>query len=258
MDQVDDPGQDIGVGVGRHPMAEVEDVTGQAPRIVQDLQHPPAYGRPWREKHCGIEVSLHGPPRSDPPGTLGQGHPEVHPHDLRTGFAHCPQQLAGPDAEVDPRHPEVAHRGQRGGGVRLHLGQVVGQRQRTDPRVEELHDTGPGLGLHPQERTGDEREPGQQVVPEPRVAVHQGLGPFVTLRGAALDEVRRQRERRSGEPDQRRRPELGHERAHRLGHIGHMLRRQLGQPVQVRCRPEGLGDDRSHARARCRGPRRSP
>ena len=47
------------------------------------------------------------------------------------------------------------HGGQGRRGVRLHVPLVVGQRQRPDPRVEELDRAGAGLGLHPEEGAGD-------------------------------------------------------------------------------------------------------
>ena len=81
-----------------------------------------------------------------------------------------------------------------------------------------------------------------------RRAVHQRLGLDVVLRRSALDEVAGQRERRAGEADQRRRAELGHEQAHRLGDERDVGRRQLGHPVKIGQRAYGLGDDRPDAR----------
>ena len=60
---------------------------------------------------------------------------------------HRNQQFAGPDAEVDPRHPEIGHSRERGLRVRQDVLPVVARRERTDPRVEQLHRAGAGQHL---------------------------------------------------------------------------------------------------------------
>ncbi len=91
-------------------------------------------------------------------------------------------------------------------------------------------------------------EPVEQLVPDRRLGVHQGLGAGVGLRRAAFDEVRRQREGRAGEPDQRRRAELGDQGPHRLRDVGHVVGLQRSERLDVASGADGLGDDRAHAR----------
>ena len=155
------------------------------------------------------------------------------------------QQLAGADPEVDRRYAAADDRGERGGRVRGHEALVVGARERADPRVEELHGGGAGRGLHVEEGTGDLGQPGTQVVPQLRVAVHQRLGVLVVLARAALDEVAGQGERGAGEADEGGRPELGRQQPHGLGDVGDVVGGQLGQPVEVGARADRLGDDRA-------------
>ena len=78
----------------------------------------------------------------------------------------------------------------------------------------------------------------EQGVPQRRVAVHQRLGPLVVLRRPAFDQVGRQRERAAGEADQRRAAQLGHQRADRLGDVGHVARleRRAAGPGRARSR----------------------
>ena len=129
----------------------------------------------------------------------------------------------------------------------MHVLAVVGDRQRADPGVEQLHRRGTRLHLHPEEGRGDLGQPAQQPVPKDRFAVHQRLGPLVVARRSALHEVRRERERRPGKPDQRRRAELGDQVGHRLGHVGHVGRLQRSQPREVRRRADRRGDHRTDA-----------
>ena len=159
-----------------------------------------------------------------------------------------PQQLAGAHPEVDPRHAQVGHRGQDRGRVRLDEVDVVARGQRARPRVEELHRRGAVLDLQPQERAGDPGQLRQQVVPQRRVAVHQGLGVGVVAGRPALDQVRGQRERRAGEPDERGAAELGAELLDRRQHRGHVVGLQVAQLAEVGPGADRARDDRADPR----------
>ena len=78
-------------------------------------------------------------------------------------------------------------------------------------------------------------QPVEQRRPELGLAVHQRLGRGVVLARAALDEVAGQRERRAGEADQRRRAELGDQRADGLGDVRDVAR--ASAPAAGRGRP---------------------
>ncbi len=88
----------------------------------------------------------------------------------------------------------------------------------------------------------------QQRVPQPGVPVHHGLRQVVPLGRAALDQVRGEGERAAGEPDQRPRAQLAHQRGHRLGDEPHIARLQAAQPGQVPFVPDGLAEHRADTR----------
>ena len=130
-----------------------------------------------------------------------------------------PEQLAGADAEVDPRHAGGGQRVEDPPAVRQHGPPVVLRAERARPGVEQLH------GADARPRPGRRRNAivmsvslAQQRVPQRRVPVHQRLGAVEALRRAAVDQVAGQGERAAGEPDQRRAAELGDQRPDRLGH----------------------------------------
>src|SRR5690606_39540440 len=96
--------------------------------------------------------------------------------------------------------------------------------QRADPRIEELDGLRAGSDLRAKVAPHDHGERAQERVPELRLAVHQALRARVERALAALDEVARQRERRSGEADERRLPvELPAQEADRLEHVPERL-----------------------------------
>ena len=59
------------------------------------------------EQHGRVEVALHRPGAAGAPGGLVERHPPVDADDVGAGLGHRAEQLAGADAEVDPRHAGV-------------------------------------------------------------------------------------------------------------------------------------------------------
>ena len=120
------------------------------------------------------------------------------------------EQLAGPDAEVDPRHAEAA--GGRGrAAVRQHEPLVVRRRQAPAHESNSCTAAAPASTCTPDtpRRSSASRSSSSCHSPGRRASAPwcaRGRG------RTALDQVAGERERRSGEPDQRRRAELGHER----------------------------------------------
>ncbi len=92
---------------------------------------------------------------------------------------------------------------------------------------------GPGArrDLHLEPFDGDPGQPAHQLVPQVRRAVHHRLGVVVVLGRAALDEVRREGERRSAEPDERGVPQLTDETADGLGDVGDVAGFEGPQPL---------------------------
>ena len=84
-------------------------------------------------------------------------------------------------------------------------------------------------------------------MPQLRIAEHERLGACVVARRSALDEIAREGERRTREPDEWRRTELGHEKAYRLGDVLHVAGLQRRQAVEVGAGADRLRDDRSNA-----------
>ena len=84
-----------------------------------------------------------------------------------------------------------------------------------------------------------------QGVPQDRFAVHQGPGLVVVTGRAAFDQVGRQRERGSGEADQRGGPELADQGRDGLGDVGDVTRLQRAQLLQVRGAPHRAVQDRA-------------
>ncbi len=181
---------------------------------------------------------------------LVEGHPPVDADHRAPAPGHGAQQLAGAHPEQDGGDAGVA-RGQLGedapGGRQDQLA-VVGRRQDAGPAVEQLDGGGPGIQLGAQRGQGQVAEPLHQLVPQPRVAVHEGLDPGEVLGRAALHEVAGHGERPAGEADQGDR-QLGGQLPHGVDHIGRVdLGFEWAQPLQVPAVREGLGHDRPGAR----------
>ncbi len=115
VDQVDDPGQHVGVGVGRHPVAEVEHVAGQAAGVGQDAEHPVAGRRPTARtaspgRGCPARRGSARPgvtPRPAAPGSRCR-RPRRPPHPSRPAAHRCPtpKWIRGtPAARPRPRAP---------------------------------------------------------------------------------------------------------------------------------------------------------
>ncbi len=127
---------------------------------------------------------------------------------------------------------------------------VVRRGQRPRPRIEQLHRTGTGPHLGTQVRGDDVGQLLHQAVPRRLVAVHQGLGVLVVLRRPTLDQVRRDREGRAGEPDQGDRTQFAGKDADGLEHEGGVLvRLDRSQSVDVGHGADRMLEDRSDALA---------
>ena len=179
---------------------------------------------------------------------LASGVRQSTPTTSRAGLAHQRQQVRRADPEVDAGHAERPGPLEHPRGVRHHVRLVVGGRQRAGPRVEQLDGARTRGDLHLEVRGGDRADLAHQRVPDVGGAEHHRLGLRVLLRRPALDEVRRHRERRAREADQRRRPELAHEATDGLGDERHVLGGKVRDGLDVGQRPDRTGHDRADAR----------
>ena len=163
-----------------------------------------------------------------------------------------PEQLAGADAEMHPRHAGPGQRVEDPLAVRQHGPAVVLRADRARPGVEQLHGRGPGRDLDLQEGDRDVGQPAQQRIPQRRVPVHQRLGLVEALGRSPVDQVRGQRERAAGEADQRRPAELGDQRLDRVRHVLDIARLKRANPLQVGLFPDRLLHHRARPRRGCR------
>ena len=144
-------------------------------------------------------------PRSRPmrvPGLVERRAPVGADH-VAAGLAQLVEDRSGADAEMNRRHAGRRDALEDLLRVRQDELAVVGGVQRADPRVEHLHGVDAGFDLRDEIVADDVGEQIAEAVPRGGVAVHQRLGVREVVRVAAFDRVRRQRERRAGESDQR-------------------------------------------------------
>ena len=189
---------------------------------------------------AGLEVPLHPALVPDElPGAVDRD-PPVDADDVAAGFGHLLQEVRRPGAEVDRRH---VHRGQHLRGVGRDELAVVVDRERADPRVEELDHVGPGLDA----AVEVERERGSELlhqgVPDLRLPVHAGLRQLELTGRLALDQVAGDRERAAGEADHRLlgRERLAHE-PHGLEDEGHRFFWRPGTVSRSTSAAERTGD----------------
>ena len=107
VDQLDDPREHVGIGLGQHAVAEVEDVPGVAAVAPQHVADLVGDDRPRRAEHRRVEVALQRRGRPDPAPGLVERDPPVDADHVGAGVAHQREELAGADAEVDAGHAEV-------------------------------------------------------------------------------------------------------------------------------------------------------
>ena len=232
-------------GFRKDAVAEVEDVARAALGPPQDVPDPLADLRGRRQQGHGVQVALDGHVVAHAAPCPVQVHAPVHPDHVAARLPHELQEAAGAGAEVDDRdagsHPrhQPAH-------VRQHVFPVVLGGKATHPTVEHLERLDAGFDLGVDVGHGGGHEPVHERAPSAVVVVEEPLGVDVVARGAAFDQVRRQREGGAAEPDQGRPPPQGRARgADRIIHVGEgLFRRRVAQPVDVPGRPQGPLDHR--------------
>ena len=185
---LDDPCEHAGVGLGQHAVAEVEDVARLACRRRRGPWSPPRSPRPTGARQIAGSrlpwTALPGPMRVR---ATESGTRQSTPTTSAPASAMRPEQLAGPDAEMDPGTPRSRHPLEHLARGRKGERRVVAGDERARPAVEELDRRGSGSDLGPQRRQGDVGEAVGELVPELGLGVHQGLRAGEGARRAALD-----------------------------------------------------------------------
>ena len=248
--------EDARVGLGQDAVAQVEDVAGG----VAGRGRGPRGSRPRPPPRCpgtwpGSRLPWTASPGPDPAPGLVERHPPVDPDHGAPGRGHRGQQLAGAHAEQDGGHARVGV-GQLGeqpaGGGQDQLAVVAGGED-AGPAVEDLHGGGTGVQLGAQRGQGQVAEPLDQLVPDGRVAVHEGLHPGEVLGRAALHQVAGHGEGPAGESDERDLELVGQQRSPRRSR---RACRRSGSSGRSRCEVvRGPGTARPPP-ARSPGPRR--
>ena len=156
------------------------------------------------EQERRVEVALDGAVGAELlPGDV-ERHAPVDADDVAAGRGEVGQDRRRAGAEMNRRHAGRLQGGEDLGGVRA--ARTRGSRRPTARRPTSRKSGSPGRPLRPARRRTSLTTCGQPVAqPVPRlgVAVHQRLGAGEVARRPALDGVRRQRERRAGEADER-------------------------------------------------------
>ena len=115
------------------------------------------------------------------------------------------------------------------------------------PAVEDLDRRGAGVQLGAEGGEGHVAQPLDQLVPDARFAVHEGLDPGEVLGGASLDEVAGHGERPAGEADQGNGEPIGQD-PDRLDDVGRVdLGLERAQSAEVLLGPERPGHHRAGA-----------
>src|SRR5215471_17544655 len=103
-DQLGDALEHVRVGVGQHPVPEVEDVPGRGTTFGDDPARLTLDDGPVGEQQRRVEIALYHCTGPEPPRCLVQRHPPIDADHVRAGLAHQCEQLTGTDAEVDARY----------------------------------------------------------------------------------------------------------------------------------------------------------
>ncbi len=231
-------------------MAEVEDVARPAAGPPEDVLHLAVALGGGREQRGRVEVALDRAGLAAAAPRLIERNAPVDADDIPTGAGEILQEGRRARAEVNDRNAPFGGERQRLPAVGQDEAAVVLRRQAAHPAVEQLQRLRARARLRGEIAADQLGEFAEQQVPGVGGLVHQRFGPGEGPRGSALDRVAGERERRSGEPDQRGvGGERGAREAHRLEHRTEVrFRVDGGKLLDVRLPAHRLGDVRALAR----------
>ncbi len=133
MNQVDHAAQRVGIRVGHDAPAKVENVTGKALGVTEDVADLGVKHLGRGEQGGRVQISLHGLVRADDRRCPAQWRAPVHADDVGARFGHGAQQMPCAHPEMDPRHVEISEAGEDSSGGGKHVTAVVGLGQCTHP-----------------------------------------------------------------------------------------------------------------------------
>ena len=231
---------------GRIPCPRLKTWPGRPPARSRTSSARARSSRHGASSELGIEIALHGPVEADGRPRLVQRKLPVEADDISSAGGRIREIRAHAEREVDHRHvcvlescEELSVRGSDRAQV------VLASERPPGPGVEHLQRLGAGAGLSEEVVRLDGDEPRQEPPPGGGLGEHERLRLRKVLRGAALDRVARERERRPREPDDRdaARLELAAHDGDRLERAGHrLLRGRRRQHVDVARARDRVGD----------------
>jgi hypothetical protein len=189
LDPLDNLNDVVDGGSGNDAMAEVEDMTGAAVGEGKDFADAGLEDIEGGEEGDGVEVPLNSAAGAYRTPAFVEGNPPVETEDVRCSFGHGGEHGGGVDSKVNDGDAEgLDALNELGGGGEAVL-PVVGDREGTDPGVEDLDAV--GASFHLLLRVG--YEDSVELIHEERpcsiVRVHHLLGFDVVARTAAFDHV---------------------------------------------------------------------
>ena len=182
-------------------MAGVEDVPGPTAIRGQHRVDPGRDERPGGGQPRRIQVALDGH-RTQARARRCQRLGGVNRHDVGVHRQRL-KQVRAHGREMDDRCAHITDSPQDATGPRGDQSLIVGRRQRARPGVEDLDDLGTGPHLLRDVIDGHRGDPIQQRAPDGGLRERQSARGEVIPRWPALDQVRRDRERPTGEADER-------------------------------------------------------
>ena len=240
MHPIDDRSEDLRIGIGLHPVTEVEDVTRMAGVVGEHGIGAGERRLVPGEHECRIEVALHHEIVTHPStGRRDRGAP-VESDDARAGLEHRLEQVIAADPEVDAGHAGMALGEfiEDPCRVREDEAPVVAFGQGTGPRVEELEGPGAVSELSRHELDCRCGQAVHESVPQRLIGVHHRLRVTVRAARCALDQIAADGEGGPGEREQRDR-QLLNEEVDGGGHVGDIIALERTQAVEIGRRPEG-------------------
>src|SRR5882757_7702901 len=119
----------------KYAVSEIEDVTGAAAGLAQDVFRARLNMFPIRKQQNRIEISLHGSAKSQALPTSIERNTPVDANHLRAAFLHQGQEGSAIGAEINNRHAGLLQAFHQVGDVRQGIAAIVLHAQASDPAV---------------------------------------------------------------------------------------------------------------------------
>ncbi len=196
---------------GQDTVSQIENMARTAARLFEDRAHAVANLRDIGKQRYRVKVALHGDAGTETLPGLRQIDAPIEADYVAPGLAHQFEQIARHRAEVNHGN-RVPHRFDNAPGMRQYETAIVVGAETSHPAIEDLHQIGARFDLQLQVIGGDARKHLHHPMPRLGLRIHQRLRRLVLARAATFDQIRRERKRGAGKPDNR------HTLAERLAH----------------------------------------